>query len=92
MKNFLDSEYRKKRNIYFVTNAKYGKNPDIIIFWYAITPYGKISKYWNTLRFNGEMQWNEKQITERINKMNFPKLPKGYKWSEPYLYSGSINK
>lgn len=90
IKNFIDSEYAKHKRPYFNTNARYGRNADTIIFWYAITPKGKFSKWFATLRFNGERTISTERKIKEINKYTFPKLPKGYTWSEPLLYSGTV--
>ena len=90
MKTFEESNYRKQRNIYFDTKSKHGRKADTIIFWYAITPKGNISSYWNTLRFNSERNVSREYMEQKIKDMKFPKLPKGYIWSKPLLYSGNL--
>ena len=90
IKNFRGSNYNKKYNPYFWTKVKYGREPDTIIFWYAITPTKRISKYWNTLRFNAERNTTTEYKKDKIKNIKLSKLPKGYIWSEPLLYSGIL--
>lgn len=87
MKNIRESNWRHKY-IFFDTRAAYNRPADTIIIKYAITPKGRGSKYWATIRING-MHYhtlNEQQLYEFAAKMRLPKLPKGYSWSEPFLY------
>lgn len=91
MKKFVDSEYRKaKSNIYFDTRARYGREADTIIFWHGITPKGNVSQYFATLRINSERNISSESKMKYVVNYVFPKLPKGYTWSEPFLYSGDV--
>lgn len=89
MKKLRDSEW-KYRYISFYTRARYGRPADTIILRHAITPTGRDSKYWATCRINGERiphPTNEQlEYYAQPEQMRLPKLPKGYKWSEPYVY------
>lgn len=75
---------------YFDTRARYGREADTIIFWYAITPKGRESKYYAILRFNSDRNISSERKLQKISDYKFPKLPKGYKWSDPLLYSGEV--
>jgi hypothetical protein len=78
---------------YFWTRASYERPADIIVFWYARTPTGRISKYWTTHTFCADAlgRWTAGTIAERIARHTFPKLPRGYRWSEPLQYSGDVD-
>ena len=91
MTHFRDSDYYHKRgNIYFDTRARYGRDPDTIIFWHALTPTGRISKFWATLRINGERNVRPASKEKLIQNYRLPKMPRGYTWSDPMIYSGSV--
>lgn len=89
MKNLRESNWKHKY-IFFHTNARYGRKADTIILRYAITPTGRGSKYWANIRINGERiphpTEEQLQYYSQPELMRLPKLPKGYRWSEPYLY------
>lgn len=92
MKSFFGCPYDIKiGRPYFCTNARYGRPSDTIVFWFAYTPTGRVSKYWQTLRLNADYYGEVGDADlERIiakKKIRFPKLRKGYTWSEPYRYS-----
>lgn len=92
MKSFFGCLYDKKKGRpYFCTNASYGRPADSIVIWFAYTPTGKVSKYWHALRLNadyyGELTDDELEWIISTKKICFPKLKKGYTWSEPYRYS-----
>ena len=82
---------RKGGRPYFCTNARYGRAADTIVLWFAYTPTGRVSKYWHILRLNGEHYGEmDDEAVERLvarKEILFPKMPKGYTWSEPYRYS-----
>jgi hypothetical protein len=93
----LKSISELNRRPYFVTNAIYGRKSDTIIFWLYITPTGRQSKYWHTLRFNADRNLSSdrkiNKIKEVQNKLTNEKsalIKKGYAVSGPYLYSGTI--
>ena len=93
MEKYIGSDVEKaKGRLYFNTKAEYGRNGDIIVIWFMITPKGRVSKYYYVTRWNGRKY---KFITDEdlkigeIQRNTFTPLPKGYTWSEPYLYSGS---
>lgn len=91
MKSFFGSLYDKKKGRpYFCTKADYGRPADSIVIWFAYTPTGRVSKYWHTLRLNadyyGKLTNDELERIISTKKICFPKLKKGYTWSEPYRY------
>jgi hypothetical protein len=91
MENFIGSRYYKEKgSIFFDNRAKYGREADTIIFWYAITPTGKISKWHATLRINSERNVSSEHKQQHVDSYVFPKMPKGYTWSKPLLYSGKM--
>ena len=92
MERFIGCPYEKKKGrIYFCTNASYARPADTIVFWFAYTPTGRVSKWWQTMRFNADYygEISDSRLSKLISKkkINFPKLKKGYTWSEPYRYS-----
>lgn len=63
------------------------------VVWYMITPTGRVSKYWYAYTWRGTsypMGVTQNMVDKTFNAQKICKLPKGYKWSEPYLYSGNI--
>jgi hypothetical protein len=48
-----------------------------IFIWRALTPTGKLSKYFHAEKTN---KWRED------SKYQLPKLREGYQWKGPYLY------
>lgn len=91
MKKLFESEYDKiKGRPFFDTRARYGRPADTIIFWYAVSPTGRISKYWTTLRINAEKVTDKNEKKKYIQQYELPVLRRGYKWSEPFLYSGEV--
>lgn len=73
-----------------ITNPNLRKNT--IVFRHAITPKGRVSKWWCIVSFNGRtfpFGVSERRIVKKL-AANTPKLPRGYQWSVPYLYSGKI--
>ena len=91
MEKYFGSEYDKRKGrFYFDSRAKFGRKPDTIVFWYALTPTGRISKWYATLRINSERNVSTERKREYVNSYAFPKLPAGYTWSKPLLYSGVI--
>lgn len=92
MKSFFGSPCDKKKGRpYFDTRARYGRPSDAIVIWFAYTPTGRISKYWHMLRLNadyyGEVSDDDLERIISTKKICFPKLKRGYTWSEPYRYS-----
>lgn len=87
MKNIRQSNWKYKY-IYFNSRATYQRPADTIIIRFAITPTGRGSKYWAIIRINGTRfpSLSESQLYQFVKKMRLPKLPKGYTWSEPFLY------
>jgi hypothetical protein len=79
----------KAKYVYHDTRARYGRPADTIIIRVAITPTGRESKYWATIRLNADYfgaQPSETTLQTYAKKMNLPRLPKGYTWTDPYLY------
>lgn len=85
-KRLRDSNW--KYTLYLDNRASCGRPADTFLVRHGITPKGKGSKYWVTLRINGAYipHPTEEELTEFANQMRLPKLPKGYTWSEVYLY------
>jgi len=76
---------------YHDTFHRYGELSDAVIFWYAYTPTGRVSKYWQSLQIrHGEKashEWLEKRAERFERECGHPRLRKGYTWSKAYLYS-----
>jgi len=87
---YFESEFAKHERMYFWSKASYNRKSDTIILWRAKTPTGRISKYWATLRINGERQITKEKMIDVIKNYKLPKLKKGYAWSEPMLYCGDF--
>ena len=92
MEKFFGCPYDKKKGrLCFATREKYGRPADSIVIWFAYTPKGKVSKFWHTIRLNadyyGKLTDDELERIISTKKIFFPKLKKGYTWSEPYRYS-----
>ena len=84
-------EYHDRRGVpYIVTNARYGRPADTVIFYYAYTPTGRVSKFWCAHQMNYALK--DKQMRHReylkTQRPNLTGKLKGYRWSVPYLYSG----
>ena len=98
MKKFLESSYAQHARPYFNTNASYGREPDTIIFFYLVTPTGRFSKHYATLRFNAEhsvsTEYKLNKIQEYIQKLRNStfrtEIQHGYTIAEPLLYSGTL--
>lgn len=89
MQHLFESSYPKRP--YFWDRAAYDRPPDIIIFWWAVTPTGRVSKYWRTLTFNGRLDLSDDEVLTGVRQeiaAHKPRLPRGYTWSAPYQYSG----
>ena len=87
LKGLRESNYSKRP--YFNRNSNFTSEGNEIIFWYATTPTGRESKYWATLTIKGDTDYDEHMINKIKNQIinyPFPKLPKGYTWSEPLVY------
>lgn len=67
--------------------APYGKKSPNVVFWYLITPKGKVSKYWHYV-------WSRVKSHERVAEQYEPAVRKtwkgllkhGYTLSQPYKY------
>lgn len=76
---------------YQVDNARYGRPADTVIFFFAYTPTGRVSKYWASFT----MHYSLGDKTERLRRYVREQRPSlrgrlnGYRWSRPYLYSGN---
>lgn len=93
MEKYFGSEVEKKKGrLYFRTKADRERDGDIIVIWYMKTPTGRFSKFYHVKRWIGTKY---KFITDddleqgELERNALNSLPKGYTWSEPYLYSGS---
>lgn len=62
--------------------------PHTIIIRHGITPSGKKSKYWATIcRYGVDAKDKDDEwLLALASEMHLPKLPKGYTWSEPFLF------
>lgn len=86
-------EYRSKywTPPYHNTFHWYGEPQDAVIFWYAYTPTGKVSKYWQSLQIRYGAKASHKWLEERAERFErehgLPRLRKGYTWSKVYLHS-----
>lgn len=85
-------EYHDKRGVpYIVDNARYGRPADTIIFYFAYTPKGRVSKFWWAHHMNYALK-DKQERHRRYLKIGRPQLRgklKGYRWSKAYLYSGN---
>ena len=85
------SEYtRRTWPPYQVDNAGHGRPADTVIFFFAYTPTGRVSKYWASFTMHYSLRDKHDRLRRYIREMR-PRLrrsPEGYRWSSPYLYSG----
>ena len=89
MERIFDCEEYTSRSWppYLIDNARYGRPADTIIFFFAYTPTGRVSKYWTAFTMRYSLRDKHDRLRRYIRKVR-PGLRKGYRWSEPYLYSG----
>ena len=75
---------------YLVDNARYGRPADTVIFFFAYTPTGRVSKYWVSFRMHYSLRDKHERLRRYIREMrpSLRRSPEGYRWSRPYLYSG----
>ena len=75
---------------YLVDNARYGRPADTVIFFFAYTPTGRVSKYWVSFRMHYYLRDKHERLRRYISAMrpSLRRSPEGYRWSIPYLYSG----
>lgn len=79
---------------YMVDNARYGRPADTVIFFFAYTPTGRISKYWAAFTMHYSLKDKQERLRRYVRKQR-PSLNgklNGYRWSEPYLYSGKLEE
>lgn len=76
---------------YQVDNARYGRPADTVIFFFAYTPTGRISKFWASCTIPYQFRDKPRRLEEyiRLQRYEFRGRRKGYRWSKPYLYSGN---
>ena len=82
---------RKQWPPYMVDNASYGRPADTVVFFFAYTPTGRVSKYWAAWTCNYALRDKQRRL-ERYIERGLPNTTgklKGYRWSRPYLYSGN---
>ena len=82
---------RKQWPPYQVDNARYGRPADTVVFFFAYTPTGRVSKYWAAWRGHYALRDKPKRLA-RYMEWGLPSTTgklKGYRWSRPYLYSGN---
>ena len=73
-----------------VDNARYGRQADTVIFFFAYTPTGRVSKFWVSFTMRYSLRDKHERLRRYIRERR-PSLRgrlKGYRWSKPYLYSG----
>ena len=76
---------------YMNTRIYYGEKEDTIFFFYGITPSGRVSKFWAAYHTIPELSTEQKlRNLDYYIQTRRPGLPRGYKWSEPYLYAGEL--
>lgn len=83
MKHIKETEYYKKKGFPHDYHALPSPNTVQTIFWWAITPTGRISKWWETLHFSKQV--SDERLENAAKNVNHVRLPKGYSWSEPCL-------
>lgn len=73
-----------------VTNARYGRPADTVIYFFAYTPKGRISKYWSSFTMHYSLRDKQRRLERYIREQRyeFRGRLKGYRWSKAYLYSG----
>ena len=79
---------------YLVDNARYGRPADTVIFFFAYTPTGRVSKYWSSFTMHYSLSDKHERLRRYIREIR-PRLrgsQKGYRWSRPYLYSGDLKE
>lgn len=75
---------------YHDCNARYGRPADTVVFWFAYTPTGRVSRYWASLQLRYSLPDKQSRALRYVRERR-PSLRgrlKGYKWSRAYLYSG----
>lgn len=93
MESIFDcKEYTDRRwPPYQVDNARYGRPADTVVFFFAYTPTGRISKFWASFTMNFSLRDKPERLRRYMREQR-PRLSgrlKGYRWSRPYLYSGN---
>jgi hypothetical protein len=74
-----------------VTNARYGRPADTVIYFFAYTPTGRISRYWASFTMHYSLRDKPRRLKEYIRwqRYSFRGRRRGYRWSKAYLYSGN---
>lgn len=72
---------------YIVTNARYGRPADTVVFHFMYTPTGRVSKFWWALQLNYSLRDKQERYRRDVALWR-PRARRGYRWSRPYLYSG----
>ena len=78
---------------YFPDNARYGRPGDTIVFYYAYTRTGRVSKFWCAHQMHYALR-NKQALHREYLRTERPALRgrlRGYKWSKAYLYSGNLD-
>lgn len=79
---------------YQVTNERFGRPADTVVFFFAYTPTGRISKFWASFMMHYSLTDKHDRL-RRYMRERRPSLRgklKGYRWSKPYLYSGDLKE
>ena len=71
-------------------HARYGRPADTVIFFFAYTPKGRVSKYWSSFTMHYSLPDKQRRLERYMREVRyeFRGRLKGYRWSKPYLYSG----
>ena len=97
MESIFDcKEYTDRRwPPYHDTHARHGRPSDTVVFWFAYTPRGRVSKYWASLQLHYALPDKQSRVRRYVGgECLYERLPslggklKGYRWSKAYLYSG----
>lgn len=86
---FECTEYTDRQWPAYHPGTAYGTPDNTVVYWFARTPRGKVSKFWCSLTLSGGLSASDmrRRIVRHFLRGR-PDLPKGYRWSRTYLYSG----
>ena len=73
-----------------IDNARYGRPADTVIFFFAYTPTGRVSKYWAsfTMHYSLRDKWRRLIQYMKEQRPSLRRSLRKYRWSKPFLYSG----
>ena len=93
MESIFDDKFYTAKTwpAYIDTHAEWGREEDTVFYFYGITPTGRVSKWWAAYSVPPTYSKERKQykLNKYIETLR-PRLPKGYRWSEPKLYAGTF--